>query len=346
MKKNMSLFIFLLLVLITSTSCNKDPMEIPDYPLNKQTVETALKKVDLPCVVSDETLDRENRTSISLRDEDGRLIAGIASEVDEENDWRFIGFSLVGYLMQGEASVYLDEDQWEDILGLGVVLYGGFTDQDIVYKDFIKNFEKESLVTELEAADETSYIKAYEWIKNYGDIYCSIIVQETGDGHREISNFKFYNSPKISNTNSELKAIVLLNTLFSGYGLESKDAEFKEDLLVENYLNNYSHHYTESCLENVKSSGLITFIDKLAYESKANIILTDIDLEDVSDNESYKDSPKTYNFTVALEVKDGKSKKEVTAQGIISVEHTLNGWHASEINITDSNLLEQDILGK
>lgn len=330
----------------TFTSCNKEPMEVPEYPLNKETVEEALKKVDFPCVISEETLDSENRTSISLRDEEGRLIAGIASEVDENEGWRFLGFTLVGYFMQGEASVYLTEEEWDDIIGLGVILYGGLTDSDKVYKDFINNFEKESLITEFEAKNDTSYIKAYEYIKNYGDIYCSIIVRETKDGIKEISTFKFYNSPVISNTNSELKALGVLNTLFTGRSADAIKREFIESEFIESYLNNYSHYYTEPCLEKVKNAGFITLIDYYAYEANANINITDIKLEEPEAVPQREKTSKSYAYTVTLECKTEDSTKEVTAEGTIDVEHMLNGWKATDFSITNAEALEREILEK
>lgn len=348
MKKYLSIIMILIIIVATLTCCQKNPMEVPQYPLNKETVEAALEKVDLPCVVSDATIDSDHRTSISLRDEEGRLIAGIASEAGE--DWRFLGFTLIGYLMQGEASVYLPEEKWDDIIGLGTILYGGLTDQNQVYQDFIKNFEKESIIIELEDSDETSYIKEYEWIKDYGDIFCSIIVKETGDGIREISSFKFYNSPEISNTNSELRAKVVLNLLFTGisdryknyldategkYSPDVIDTEFLESEYSDSYLKNYRQYYTETCLENMEKAGLFTLMDYYAYKENVNIYLTDVSLKEQKNVSQEEDYVKSYNYTVTLECKNDDGTKKVTAEGTIVMELMLNGWKVTDVTVAE-----------
>ena len=80
----------------------------------------------------------------------------------------------------------------------------------------MNNFETESIITEYESNDDSSYIKEYEWIKKYDDVYFSILVRDMQDGNREINNLKFYNSGTISNTRSEMRGVSVLNTLFTG----------------------------------------------------------------------------------------------------------------------------------
>ena len=330
MRKYIIHFLVLIIFMLSITGCQKNTLPVPEYPLSKETVETALKETDLSCVVSNAVMDHESRTSISLRDEEERLIAGIASEKD--GDKRFLGFSLIGYAMKGEASVFLLEDQWDDMIKLGVYLYGGSMDPDRVYNDFIKNYEKDSIITEYEPA-ANSYLKAYEWVKQYGDLYCSIIAKETTDGVKEISNLKFYNHPSISNTNSELKAIGVLNTLFTGSAEISYDISSMEDI----YIKNYGNFYSNECLETLKNTGIFTVTKLAALEAGANIMIKDIHLELENTASKYNAEPKTYTYCVTMEYRSNTGTKDVTAKGTIKTEHMINGW-----KITDLTLVEKD----
>jgi len=316
------------------TGCKKNALPVPEYPLSKEVVETALKEVDLSCVVADATIDRENRTSISLRDEEERLIAGIASEKD--GDKRFLGFTLVGYAMKGEASVFLLEDQWDDIIKLGVNLYGGSMDPDQVYNDFIKNYEKNSIITDFEPA-ANSYIKSYEWVKQYGDLYCSVIAKETTDGMKEISSFKFYNHPFISNTNSEVKAIAVLNTLFTAYSNPSAEITYDISAMEDLYIKNYGHYYSNDCMESLKSTGIITVTKLAAIEANASIMIKDIQLELENAALKYNAEPKTYTYCVTMGYSSNTGTKDVTAKGTIKTEHMINGWKVTDLTLTEKD---------
>ena len=114
------LFICMIIIMTGLCGCGKqtqgEVLPVPEYPLRMDTVKEALNKVELPCDIVEESIDSDTRTSISLRDDKGRLVAGIASNID--GDIRFIGVTLVAYQMQGEASVFLTEEYWDDIIEL------------------------------------------------------------------------------------------------------------------------------------------------------------------------------------------------------------------------------------
>ncbi len=69
-------------VWLWKNSIPEDVIIKPDqYPLTKEIVVEAFEKVDLPGIVSEERYDSAIRTSIDIRDEENRLIAGIASNI-------------------------------------------------------------------------------------------------------------------------------------------------------------------------------------------------------------------------------------------------------------------------
>ena len=323
------LFIFTLITMICLSGCgslNQTKLPVPEYPLRMDTVKEALNKVELPCDVVEESIDSVTRTGITLRDNEGRLVAGIASESD--GDIRFIGVTLVGYLMQGEASVFLTEEYWNDVIELAGLLYGDIPDEKQVYKDFMNNFETESIITEYESNDNSSYIKEYEWIKKYDDVYFSILVRDMQDGNREINNLKFYNSETISNTRSEMRGVSVLNTLFTG----------PHDLYK-----NYSHYYTEECFKKLEESDMFTFIRDCAVDAVVETKLKDIDMKEQKNVFKTDKNKKSYDYTVTLECSKNDTTWDVDIKGSMIVENLLNGWKVTEITVANSEEVRREI---
>ena len=90
MSKRWGCILITLFCVIFLCGCGKNstPEDViikPDqYPLTKEIVVEAFEKVDLPGIVSEERYDSAIRTSIDIRDEENRLIVGIASNGDGE----------------------------------------------------------------------------------------------------------------------------------------------------------------------------------------------------------------------------------------------------------------------
>ena len=124
------------------------------YPLTKEVVELIFAQVDLPGMVTEEEYDSAIRTSIDIRDEENRLIAGIASTGD--GDARWLGITLIPYLHSGAASIVLPEEKWEELISFATLLYG-FEDQSMVYRDFIESYEGYSIHTEYQRDEEPYY---------------------------------------------------------------------------------------------------------------------------------------------------------------------------------------------
>ncbi|MBQ8858051.1 MAG: hypothetical protein IJ024_07920 [Lachnospiraceae bacterium] len=330
-----------------------------EYPLTKEAVEAALSQVDLPCVVSEEEYNSEIRTSIDLRDEEGRMIAGIASNGDGEA--RFLGMTLIGYLQAAEASVYLPEEKWEDLVGFAALLYG-FEDKKVVYEDFIENFEEDSIITELQYTAElySGYVKGYEWLESYGDISCQIEVRETKDGIRDIQSISFFNTPAYSTVSSEMACKNFMYYMFTSisgryalyeeatggkYDPVNRDEEFLESEYSAVYLNQYRDRVTENCLESMEWSGYFTLVDYLAAKGEAQIRFVDASLTEMEETKGDKNNKK-YFYTATLSCEKDEEIKEFTVQGQIGVTNQMNGWKVYDFLLGDEQALSIHVTGE
>lgn len=330
-----------------------------DYPLKKEAVEAALSQVDLPCVVSEEEYDSEIRTSIDLRDEEGRFIAGIASNGDGEA--RFLGINLIGYLQAAEATVYLPEEKWEDIVGFAALLYG-FEDKNVVYEDFIENYKEESVFTELQYTAEpySGYTKKYEWLKSYGEVSCQIEVRETKDGVKEILSICFYNSPVYSPVSSELACKNFMYYMFTSisgryeayeeatggkYDPLNRDEAFLESEYSAAYVNHYKDRVTENCLQNLENWGYFTLVDYHAAKADTQVRFVNAALTESEETKGEKNDKK-YLYTATLECEKDGEIEEFTVQGQIGVTNQINGWKVYDFILSDTEALSMYITGE
>lgn len=332
-------------------------MEEVEYPLTKEAVDKAFTQVDLPGVVSVEEYDSEIRTSLDIRDEENRLIAGIASNGDGEK--RFLGITLVPYLHAGAASVYLPEEKWEDLIGFATLLYG-FKDKNIVYDDFIENYEEDAILTEYQREDELYYEKRYEWLKSYGDITCQIEVDVATDGTKDISSIAFFNTAEYSTRNSEMAAKNFLYTVFTSiaeryevyeeatggkYDPLNRDEAFLESDYSFPYLNRYTDRTTDNCLQNMEEMGYFTLVDYHAAQADAQVQFINAVLTESEETKGNKNEYR-YLYTASLTCeKDGKTE-EFTVQGQIGVKNQLNGWKIYDFLLSDTEALGMYITGE
>ena len=328
-----------------------------EYPLTKEAVDAAFEQVNLPGVVSEEEYDSEIRTSIGIRDEEDRLIASIASTGD--GDARFLGITLIGYLRAGGASVFLPEEKWEDIVNFAALLYG-FQDKNLVYNDFIENFEEESILTEYQRDEELYYEKQYEWLKSYGDISCQINVKVATDGTREISGISFYNQPEYSTKNSEMAAKNFMYYLFTSipgryeayeeaaggaYDPINRDEAFLESDYSISYLNHYKDRATENCLQNMENSGYFTLVDYYAAKADAQVRFINAALTESEETKGDKNTCK-YLYTASLTCEKDGETEEFTVQGSVGVVNQVNGWKVYDFLLSDTEALGMYITGE
>ena len=354
--------IAIIILLYAALSCLTGPKEANiemndvEYPLTKEVVDEAFAQVDLPGIVSEETYDSEIRTSLTIRDEEERLVASVASNGD--GDKRFLGITWIGYLRAGAASVYLPEEKWEDMIGFATLL-AGFEDKSIIYKDFIESYEYQSIVTEYQYDEEPYTAKSFEWLKFYGDLTCQIEVGVATDGTKEISSISFFNTPEYSTINSEMAAKAFLNYLFLSiperyekyveatggkYDLANIDEKFLESEYSAAYLTHYKGRVTDDCLQMMEKQGYFTLIDYLASKANSQVRFYNATFTQGDDVNGDKDVECfRYTATVSNE-KDGKIEN-FNVTGTISVANMLNGWNVMEFMIDDLETLDRYIIG-
>ena len=337
------------ILLITTVRCLNGPeqgkhyavttvTEMTDitYPLTKEVVELIFAQVDLPGMVTEEEYDSAIRTSIDIRDEENRLIAGIASTGD--GDARWLGITLIPYLHSGAASIVLPEEKWEELISFATLLYG-FEDQSMVYRDFIESYEGYSIHTEYQRDEEPYYKDQYEWIKTYGNVTCVIEVCVATDETKDIQTINFYNSPEYSATNSEMAAKnFMFNLLTSIPGRYETYLESGDDFP---YLNRISDRVTEKCLDFLKEQGYVTLMDEYADQAGVQLRFTNAVLTEVVNGD--KDVADYLYRATLIKVKDDETK-EFTVDGEICVVNMLNGWKVDSFRIDDTEALRKAVL--
>ena len=337
------------ILLITTVRCLNGPeqgkhyavttvTEMTDitYPLTKEVVEPIFAQVDLPGMVTEEEYNSAIRTSIDIRDEENRLIMGIASTGDGEARW--LGITLIPYLHSGAASIVLPEEKWEEIISFATLLYG-FEDQSMVYRDFIESYEGYSIHTEYQRDEEPYYKDQYEWIKTYGNVTCVIEVCVATDETKDIQTINFYNSPEYSATNSEMAAKnFMFNLLTSIPGRYETYLESGDDFL---YLNRISDRVTEKCLDFLKEQGYVTLMDEYANQAGVQLRFTNAVLTEVVNGD--KDVADYLYKATLIKAKDDETK-EFTVDGEICVVNMLNGWKVDHFRIDDTEVLRKAVL--
>ena len=335
-----------LLCMLVLCSCGKSNVteEViinpSQYPLTKEIVDEAFKKVDLPGIVSEERYDSAVRTSINIRDEENRLIAGIASNGDGEKRGLFV--TLVPYLRSGAASITLPEEKWEELIEFTALLYG-FTDETIVYNDFIKHYEENAIYTEHQHDQEPYYKEQYEWIKSYGDVTCQIKAAVATDGTKDIHGISFFNTSEYSTIISELTAKnFLYNQFTSSSGRYENYLQSEDDAM---YLNRYADKVTENCIQNMSNAGYFTMVDSYAYKANSQVQFINAVLTESEETKEDKNTCK-YLYTATLNCEKDGEIKEFTVQGSISVANYLNGWMVYDFLLSDKATLEKNITGE
>lgn len=336
-----TLFCVIFLCGCGKNSTHEDVIIKPDqYPLTKEIVVEAFEKVDLPGIVSEERYDSAIRTSIDIRDEENRLIAGIASNGDGEKSGLFI--TLVPYLRSGAASITLPEEKWEDIISFATLLYG-FEDKSIVYQDFIEHFEEEAVFTEYQHEEEPYYKEQYEWIKSYGNVTCQIEVCVATDGTRDIHGISFFNVPEYSPLNSEMAAKNFLYNLFTS--IPGRYENYLESGDNSLYVNRFADRATENCLQNMENRDCYTMVDSYASKADTQVRFVGAELTESEETKADKNDCK-YLYTATLAYEKDEQTVAFTVQGSISIANYLNGWKVYDVLLGDKETLEMYITGE
>ncbi|WP_298024805.1 hypothetical protein [uncultured Dysosmobacter sp.] len=164
--------LFVLGILFLLAGCQKSGLQEPDFPLKEADIITALAQTNLPGTISDDkTILSEEYTSYVLDSADQRLPVAIIFSSNYEGK-RFLSLTFISPPTSKDC-VFLWED-WKQQLALAALLYGGFTDEDEIYRGF---FEQEVSDGELEV-NENNFdhliAEQYEWDAEFSAGYCRV----------------------------------------------------------------------------------------------------------------------------------------------------------------------------
>ena len=164
-----SIFVFLAVCLLCSLAgCQKSTMPQPDFPLEENVITDALEQTGLPGVISEsETFSSiEGHIVYVLRDpaktyadtENKVLIAGISSAITEGERFLFVTFLSAPDEPATLPFVWKD---WKQQIVFATLLFGGFADEEEVYRAFSNKETPESK-------------ESFEWEAQLPGGYCTV----------------------------------------------------------------------------------------------------------------------------------------------------------------------------
>ena len=165
-----------------------DNLQVPEYPLDMETVVNSLEEFEIVANVEESEVVPEGEweyewNSYSIRPLESRLLyAGIKSGVWDDD--RFLTLTFLGF----DNEKTMTQEEKEKAIVLTTKLFGGFEDQYSVYNAFLKEFDSE----------EDSV-----WSANLDGISCEIKFIEASDALNEIMCVSYYTN-KEKFVNSEL----------------------------------------------------------------------------------------------------------------------------------------------
>ena len=165
-----------------------DYLQVPEYPLNIETIINLLEEFEIVANVEESEVVPEGEweyewNSYSIRPLESRLLyAGIKSGVWDED--RFLTLTFLGF----DDEKIMTQKEKEKAILLTTRLFGGFEDQYSVYNAFLKEFDAE---------------KDSIWNSELNGISCEIKFIEITETSKEIMCVSYYTN-KAKFVNSEL----------------------------------------------------------------------------------------------------------------------------------------------
>ena len=191
-KKVICLLLIALSTLFLMSGCHVqktiDNLQVPEYPLNMETIVNLLEEFEIVANVEESEVVPEGEweyewNSYSIRPLESRLLyAGIKSGVWDED--RFLTLTFLGF----DDEKIMTQKEKEKAILLTTRLIGGFEDQYSVYNAFLKEFDAE---------------KDSIWNSELNGISCEIKIIEITETSKEIMCVSYYTN-KAKFVNSEL----------------------------------------------------------------------------------------------------------------------------------------------
>lgn len=179
--------------------CGKRFLPVPEYPLTASDVEAVLEEVELPWEISKEESWQEQHTVYTLQDEEGRMIAIISSAGNETERYLNLSFFPSRYDAYGIMRS-LTKEEWEPVMKLGTLLYGGFQNVNQLCKEYAEQNTEDIRVKEQREESEgvtNTYEEVTIWEHEFREIVCTIKTGKPDAAlqQNDLTQITFYNSP-------------------------------------------------------------------------------------------------------------------------------------------------------
>lgn len=146
--------------------CEKQELLIPQYPLETDTIEAALNDVGLTWIITNRAEWGEGRVLYELCNTEKKGIATISSVRDGSTRTLQLNF-----FSSTEIDSPLPETDWEKVMRLAAILYGGFEDAGQVYEVFRDTYDDIAVVDDIPDTDSKDQ-KRIQWKNKINGIDC------------------------------------------------------------------------------------------------------------------------------------------------------------------------------
>lgn len=197
--------VFILTILVSLLcGCKKETLSVPSYPLDADTVETAVKEVGLDdWILTDEdsqSTDVGEYTQYSFRDEENRLICSVSNIINEYG--RRLNFTFAPPPSKEHTlQIAIPQEDQEKVIRLATILFGDFESEDQLYKNYTKTQDRKTTIisTNNEPYDEEKHAnlgKVYQWRNKIDGLFCEIrlIQWDKSSDSSEMYTMSIYNT--------------------------------------------------------------------------------------------------------------------------------------------------------
>lgn len=180
MKKILICILVLILGLAILYKCKKQTLPVPQYPLDSDTIVAALQEWGLSYTIEEDDWVRKERQGQSLYNlysaENGEFVAGISSS--QKDGERLLFISFPPFYFTNPISV----KEYENAIAFATLLYGGFQDQQQVYKKFTREYDRKNTEKKQYEVSSRSLTPTREgesrWERKIGATTCQITLEQ------------------------------------------------------------------------------------------------------------------------------------------------------------------------
>lgn len=183
-------FIILFVFVISMFGCTKPQEALPVYkfPVEKDTVESALADAGLDWTVTEETNEFDWKNILTVADKDGKAVVFISTA--EKDGRKMLDISAGVTDKENDRYRPIYEEEWEKVITFGTILYGGFYGEKQVYDSFIKEYPDKNVeigttqhISNGEKTEGENIIRL--WKGEVNDIFVTVRTNQPDPGQEE-----------------------------------------------------------------------------------------------------------------------------------------------------------------